>query len=140
MDKTLDPHINICFFLSQIKSDYERELLEKIIYTKSRLNSVKYIPFRDTWITDSDLEDIKKAVIVLSQLRLGMLYVTTSIKSFEAKKVSMYINTLYVNLLRIINKKNWFLQSKNTQSCDCLFDDNTAINIARTILKNFLNH
>ena len=144
MDAASDPHNIIRHFISQIKSDYEKELVDKLIYKKNGYHKIKYIPFDENWIIEEDFVPCKSALICLSQIKNALRYFDAHFKSYECKKIVMYVSKLFEDIMKcmlIYGCKNVPCHISKyyytNGSSDCITRD-MALGMSHSVINNML--
>jgi hypothetical protein len=138
MTEKTDPHTIICHFIAQVKSDFERELVQKLIYKKSARNRVKLIPFDENWVIKEDFAPCKNALIILAQIKLSLLYHAKSFKSHESKKILMYIHTLYNDIMMCMLMRGCkYVPCRMLLADECI-DKDVALGMSTSIINNML--
>lgn len=100
----LSSTLNICLedkikqtlsHISMISSDYERDLLERIIFTRTSLNKVRLIPFDFNWILKKEFNVVLDAIIALSGVIIGLKNTQQAFKEDKSKQCIIDIEILY---------------------------------------------
>ncbi len=86
------------YFIDFIQSTHEKSLLTSLIFNKSSYHKITWIPFDYNWIIMKDMGVVCDALVKLGQIKLVIKHWNALIKSVEAARVIMFIDTTFDNL------------------------------------------